>query len=517
MSANEGGVAERAAHAGPRAVAIPPEALERLAGRRLLIVGDVLLDRYLWGSVDRVSPEAPVPVVLQSRTTEVGGGAMNVARNVVAAGGSVAVVGIVGDDEEGRRLRAMCADADHLVLAPDRPTAVKTRVMAGGQQLIRLDREVVAALPVEIEEALISAIRRVLDAGDVSGVVLSDYAKGVLSRGVARAAIDGGIARGIPVVVDPKRSDLAFYRGADYLTPNLKEASAAAGMPLHGDADVECEGRLLLARYEGRGILITRGEEGVSLIRRDAPAVHVPAHAREIFDVTGAGDTLIAHFALALAAGLDPETAARVGNAAAGVAVTKVGAVTVSPAELVAAATGAEGRSKLRGSEDLRLALDRLRSEGRSVVFTNGCFDLFHAGHVRLLEAARGLGDTLVVGLNSDASVRRLHGPPRPILPARDRASVLSALPAVDFLVFFDEDTPERLLAELRPDVLVKGARPGAEVVGADLVRAWGGRVVELPLLEGVETGAILRRVTGADEEGDPSGRFRRDSSDPTG
>jgi D-beta-D-heptose 7-phosphate kinase/D-beta-D-heptose 1-phosphate adenosyltransferase len=255
----------------------------------------------------------------------------------------------------------------------------------------------------------------------------------------------------------------------------------------------------LIRLFKGKGIIITRGHEGLSLIGPERP-VHIPAQAREVFDVTGAGDTLIAHFALALAAGATPAAAARLGNAAAGVAVAKLGAVTVSPQELAAALEGQDHLAKVRTVEDLRLIVARMKSQRRRVVFTNGCFDLFHSGHVRLLREARALGDVLIVALNTDRSVRRIKGAPRPILPEADRAAVLSALPAVDYLVFFDQDTPEALLEAIRPDVLVKGRQAGRQIVGAEGVRLAGGKVVELPLAAAPSTGELVRRLRSSEK-----------------
>jgi D-beta-D-heptose 7-phosphate kinase / D-beta-D-heptose 1-phosphate adenosyltransferase len=467
-------------------------ALERFARQRLLVVGDIILDRYLWGEVDRISPEAPVPVVLQSRTSDIAGGALNVARNLVAAGARTAIVGVVGDDDEARHIRelmtALRIPLRGLVVDPSRPTTLKTRVMTRGQQLLRLDRESLGPYPDAIERRLVDALRAQLKG--CSAVIVSDYGKGVVSQSLVRHVVSLAHAANLPVVVDPKQHDFRHYAGADFLTPNLREASAAAGQPLDGAEAVVTQGRRLLRQFGGRGLVITRSHEGVSLITRGQP-VHIPARAREVFDVTGAGDTFISHFALALSAGIAPPEAAMIGNAAAGVAVTKLGAVTVAPEELAAALGSTQSLSKVRTADDLALTLDHLRDQRRRIVFTNGCFDLFHAGHVRMLHEARALGDVLIVALNTDASVRRIKGRPRPILPEDERAAVVSSLAVVDYVLFFEEDSPERLIQRLRPDVLVKGSQEG-DPVGADIVRAYGGQVVEMPIYQTLSTGELV-------------------------
>lgn len=472
------------------------ERLDALSGRRLIVIGDVILDRYLWGESDRLSPEAPAPVVREGDVTEALGGAGNVARNLIDAGAKVEVVGVIGCDEAGARVRELMAElglgARGLIEDATRPTTVKTRVMSRGQQLLRIDRESDGACAKSIETRLARAIARLTPR--CAAAILSDYRKGVVQSGIVRAAARAARKAAIPLIADPKRTDFGFYKGADYLTPNLKETSEAVGETLDSDRSVARAGKALLRRFGGMGVAITRGHDGVSLIGPNR-SDHLAARAREVYDVTGAGDTFIAHFALALAAGFPAVEAARVGNAAAGVAVAKIGAATVSPPELAAAMGVGEGSSKVRTVEDLRLLLDRLRSRRRRIVLTNGCFDLFHAGHVRLLNEARALGDFLVVAVNSDASIRRIKGAPRPILPETERAAVLGAQPSVDCIVFFDEDTPEALLEKLRPDVLVKGRRKGERIVGRKIVERHGGKVVELPIANSSTTAEAIERV----------------------
>ena len=475
--------------------------LGELADRRVLVIGDLMLDQYIWGEVLRISPSAPVPVVRQRRTTRMLGGAANVARNLAAAGARVSIIGLTGDDEAGRALRGllreMKIDDGGVTVDAERPTIVKTSILAKGQQLLRLDVEESIEPGAEARGALVAAVRE--RAAACEALILSDYAKGVLSAEVIAAAVETARERGVPVIADPKSADFRRYAGADYLTPNLKEASEAAGAALSGEEAIERAGRRLLGLYRGKGLIITRSDEGFSLITRRTH-IHHPAQAREVFDETGCGDTFIAHFALGLAAGWGAEPAAILANTAAGIVIGKVGAAVVSPDELAAALGGAAAMSKVRTAEGLELLIEHLRDQGRRVVFTNGCFDLIHVGHIRHLHDARRLGDVLIVALNTDASVRRIKGAPRPILKGPERAAVLAALNVVDYIVFFEEDSPERLIAKLRPDVLVKGWQGGGErVVGAEIVEAYGGKVIELPHYGDASTEALLRRIQDGD------------------
>jgi D-beta-D-heptose 7-phosphate kinase/D-beta-D-heptose 1-phosphate adenosyltransferase len=475
------------------------------SGAPVLVVGDLMLDRYLWGQVGRISPEAPVPVLQLARETETAGGAANVARNLRGLGLRVGVAGVTGDDDARRRLLGLLteqgADVDAVVVDPGRPTTTKTRLIGDHQQMLRIDAERRAALDGGIEARLFAAIEPQLAAASV--LVLSDYAKGVLSGPLCRRLIDAARARDLPVLVDPKAQDFAHYRGATLITPNRAELARAARLDA-GDLEGLLARALALRGELGlEHLVVTLGELGLAVLGADG-ATRIPAVAREVFDVSGAGDTVIATLAAALAAGLEPIDAAHLANLAAGVVVAKVGTAAIARAELEHALGDEGARAQVAPAQTGKLASRaeaqaRVRvwqSSGERVVFTNGCFDLLHAGHVSYLEQARRCGQRLVVGLNSDRSVRALKGPERPLVGETDRARVLTALAAVDAVVLFDEDTPLALIEALRPDVLAKGAdyRP-EQVVGAEQVRSWGGELVLIPLLEARSTSGIIARM----------------------
>ncbi|HYZ32462.1 MAG TPA: bifunctional D-glycero-beta-D-manno-heptose-7-phosphate kinase/D-glycero-beta-D-manno-heptose 1-phosphate adenylyltransferase HldE [Crenalkalicoccus sp.] len=470
------------------------------AGLRILVLGDVMLDRYLYGEVERISPEAPVPVVRLRRTRAMPGGAGNVARNISALGGQALLVGLVGEDAAGAELRALLAQdagiVDALVPAA-RPTSSKMRVLAGTQQVARLDDEVAAFADAAESAALVAAAEAALPG--CRAVILSDYGKGVLAPEVIARIAAAARARGIPVLADPKRDDFSAYRGADCLTPNARELARAARLPTGTEAEVIAAARRVTTEAGLPALLCTRAEKGMTLVLADGTADSVPAQAREVFDVSGAGDTVIATLALAHAAGRPLAEAMRIANAAAGLVVAKLGTATVGADELAHALRAEGGSAPEEGAlldRDAALRLvEEWRAHGLRVGFTNGCFDILHAGHVALLRAARRRCDRLIVALNTDASVARLKGPSRPVNRLADRAAVVSALAAVDAVVAFGEDTPLELIGALRPDLLVKGGdyRPET-IVGAELVQGWGGEVAVVPLLPGRSTTGILAR-----------------------
>lgn len=471
--------------------------LERAPVGAVLAVGDIMLDRFVTGRVERISPEAPIPVLGVERETEMPGGVGNVVANIRALGGEAHLVAVTGADAQADQLRSLLAGTRDggFIRDSGRPTAVKTRFIAGGQQLLRADYELSRAISPKIEQLVLDEVeKRLYGAG---AVVLSDYGKGVLTDRVLETTIAQAAKRKIPVIVDPKGADYRRYRGASVVTPNLKELAEAAGFAGPGDAKVEEAGRSVLARAGIGAMIATRGGDGLSVIRMNADAVHVRAQAREVFDVSGAGDTVVATLALALATGADLVTAARIANLAASIVVGKIGTAAVTGDELRAAAD--EGRpvsGKLKSGLGLVDQVERWRRRNLRIGFTNGCFDLLHPGHLSLIRQARGACDRLIVGLNSDSSVRRLKGDTRPVQNELARAEVLAAIADVDAVVIFDEDTPLRLIQEIRPDVLVKGADYALnQIVGADFVMSYGGRVVRAQLEAGHSTTAVIARM----------------------
>ncbi len=460
---------------------------------RLLVIGDVMLDRYWHGAATRVSPEAPVPVVKVNNREDRPGGAGNVALNIAALGSAARLVGIIGRDDTGQDLRSRLTAAgvycDFLESA-DKPTITKLRVISQHQQLIRLDFEQlfdktdIAGLN-ERAEALMS---------DVQAVVMSDYAKGALQD--IQSLIAVARKRDIPVIVDPKGTDFGRYRGATLITPNISELEAVVGPCEHED-ELVAKGLDLVRDLELEALLVTRGEHGMTLIRPDSPELHLPARAQEVFDVTGAGDTVISVLAAALAAGDNLADATALANLAAGLVVGKLGTAAISGPELRRAilADQNSGRGAMT-AEQLEIAVQDARDHGEKIVFTNGCFDIIHAGHVGYLAEARKLGDRLIVAINDDDSVRRLKGPGRPINPVERRMAVLAGLEAVDWVVSFAEDTPEPLLASLKPEVLVKGGDYSFDqVVGGEYVQSYGGEVRVLEFLDNCSTSAIVEKM----------------------
>lgn len=470
-----------------------PLSFPRFERSRVLVAGDIMLDRYWHGPTTRISPEAPVPVVRITDCHDRPGGAANVALNIAALGAATSVVGAVGCDDQATILRDQLAAADiHAALleCPAKPTITKLRVISRQHQLLRLDFEEphsaaeVAALPARIQALL----------PGIGALVLSDYAKGALQDPQALIAL--ATAAGVPVLVDPKGRDFSRYAGATLLTPNLAELEAVVG-PCPDAAALGTRG-LALVRELGLGaLLVTRGEQGMTLLRPGHDALHLPARAREVYDVTGAGDTVIAVLAAALAAGAELSAAVTLANLAAGIVVGKLGTAAVSEPELRRALQQERGVARgVVNHEQLLAEVGDARARGEKIVFTNGCFDLLHAGHVRYLEQARQLGDRLIVAVNDDASVRRLKGEGRPLNTVERRMAVLAGLESVDWVTSFAEDTPEALLERVRPDVLVKGGDYDREqVVGWRIVENYGGEVRPLGLLDGCSTTAIVEKI----------------------
>lgn len=464
-----------------------------------LVVGDLMLDRYLWGKVERISPEAPVPVVLIEKETVCPGGASNVAANLVSLGVSCALVGCVGNDATGSQLIELLQKTKigtQGVVTLDKYTTIsKTRVIGGHQQMIRLDREPSQTLEASQLETLKTQASNLI-AQSPSIVVISDYAKGLLTSELCQLIIQAARARDIPVLVDPKGRDYTKYKGATALTPNLQETAEACGInSKNADILLPAAGSLR-QRLELKFLAVTRSEAGISLLEADRNT-HIPATAKQVFDVSGAGDTVIATLAAGMVAGLSPAEALHLANLAAGIVVGKVGTAPVTTIELLSALsmeTSQQQADKICSWEQLASRLHQW--QGQKIVFTNGCFDLLHAGHVTYLEQARKLGDKLIVGLNSDRSVSVLKGPGRPIIHEADRARVLAALEAVDAVVLFDQDTPLQLINQIKPQVLVKGNDYAEqEVVGAAEVKSWGGTVALVPVVPGHSSSRIIEKI----------------------
>jgi D-beta-D-heptose 7-phosphate kinase/D-beta-D-heptose 1-phosphate adenosyltransferase len=476
----------------------------RLGQNRILVVGDLMLDCYYWGEVSRISPEAPVPVVKVNGKSFSLGGAGNVAANLAGLGCPVTVVGLIGADAAAQSLKAQLAALtieDGCLVDGNRPTTTKTRIMASKQQLVRLDEEDGRAIDARSAEALLDRIDGLLPS--VKAVILSDYGKGMFDTADCIQAIIRSCRRAkIPVFIDPKGRNWERYAGASCITPNTAELEAVSAAPVKADDDLVPVAHALRRRLSLDWLLVTRGPRGMALFGEEAQPMMIPARAREVFDVSGAGDTVIATLAACVAAGMPFDQAAAIANTAAGIVVGKLGTQPVRLQELerdLAEAWRREPASALWKVADGREAVARIfhwRQAEQRIVFTNGCFDLLHPGHVSLLHQARQLGDRLVVGLNTDASIRRLKGDQRPILPGQDRAAILSALEDVDLVVFFDEDTPLALIEELKPDILVKGADYRIEdVVGRAIVEAYGGQVRLVEILKGHSTTAIARKL----------------------
>ena len=460
---------------------------------KLLVIGDVMLDRYWHGSASRVSPEAPVPVVQVANREDRPGGAGNVALNIAALGSAVRLVGVVGDDEAGlellSRLKAAGVYCDFLQ-SEEKPTITKLRIISQHQQLIRLDFE--KAFEASDIIGLQDKAKSLVDDSQV--MVLSDYGKGALQDIID--LIDLGRSRNIPIIVDPKGADFTKYRGATLITPNLTEFEAVVGGSDNEDEFVN-KGLRLVRELNLEAILITRGEHGMTLIRPDSPELHLPARAQEVFDVTGAGDTVISVLAASLAAGDGLADATALANLAAGLVVGKLGTAAISGPELRRAMLADQNSGRgVMTAEQLQIVVQDSKAHGEKIIFTNGCFDIIHAGHVGYLAEAKRLGDRLVVAINDDDSAHRLKGEGRPINPVERRMAVLAGLEAVDWVVSFSEDTPEPLLESLQPEVLVKGGDYTMDQgVGAGYVKSYGGVVRVLEFLDNCSTSAIMEKI----------------------
>ena len=474
---------------------------------RVWAVGDLMLDEYVWGEVARISPEAPVPVLAVAREEYTLGGAGNVAANLVALGARVAVAGVAGDDRHGRLLRdrfqALGVDTEAIVTEAGRPTTRKTRIIAARQQVLRIDRETPRAVGAETVAAILAR----LEAGMASAgaVLVSDYGKGLLTRPMLAGVMAAARRWGKPVLVDPKGDDYSRYAGATLITPNRKEAARAAGIDIVDEASLHRAAAIIQVRSGVDRLVVTCGPDGMVLFEKNRPPRAIRSEARQVFDVSGAGDTVVAVLGLALAAGADWIEAAALANAAAGIVVGKVGTATVNRKELALAMgpAGADRLDKLKDVDELEALAAEIRKRGQRIVMTNGCFDFLHAGHLNLFSASRRLGDVLLVAIDDDESVRAVKGPGRPVIGARERVRTLCALDAVDYVVVFSGGDLEKLIDRLRPDVLTKGGNYGLDgVVGRQRVEAHGGRVELIPITEGLSSRAVIESIRRAPGDG---------------
>jgi D-beta-D-heptose 7-phosphate kinase / D-beta-D-heptose 1-phosphate adenosyltransferase len=455
----------------------------------VLVIGDLMLDQYVYGTIDRISPEAPVSVVNWRSEKSGIGGAANVAHNLAQLGCHVFLVGVTGSDAAAEELLkiagSMGIDTAGVVADSGRPTTVKTRVIAHGQQVIRIDREVRTEIDGALAKSLLDYVRSCLPR--VDGVILSDYAKGVLAPGLCASIVQSAKGQRKRVLVDPKGHDFSKYTGAFLLTPNKRELAEATHMPVHNEADLGKAADALVRVVESEAILVTRGEEGMSLFEGKRARVHIQTDVRDVFDVTGAGDTVISMLGLLLFAGVELLPAAQLANIAAGIKVGKLGAAAVCRDEMIAYLRQREEtfRGKILDMGQLKQVVGRAHSQGRKVVLTNGCFDLLHVGHVQFLQRAKALGQMLIVAINDDPSVRKLKGNGRPLIGAADRAGIIAGLESVDHVIVFSEATPLHLIKELTPDVLVKGGNYKLEeVIGRKEVESYGGRVTLIPTID---------------------------------
>jgi len=464
--------------------------------KHILVIGDLVLDKYIWGTVDRISPEAPVQVVNVQRENFALGGAANVAHNLRALDCEVTLLGVIGQDDSGRilynELKQQGIRTAGVSVDKSRPTTTKTRVVGGNQQVVRVDREATENISREIEHRLLQFLKKNIKQFDV--VILSDYRKGVLTDNMIRNSLALAKKHGIKSLIDPKRNDFLIYAGATVIKPNLKETETATHRKLKSELDVLTAAQEIRKRCRCEALIVTRGKDGMIVVEKNSH-VSVGASAKEVFDVTGAGDTVMAFLGMLIACGYSYSDAAKIANVAAGLAVGRVGAVAVTKMEVYHHLSALDSLRKIIPAKDLALLLPSIR-RNKTIVFTNGCFDILHVGHITLLKKARALGDKLIVGVNTDASIRRIKGEKRPIVSENERTHILAALESVDYIVLFDENTPLELIKTLKPDILVKGSDyKKDQVVGHRIVKSYGGRVALVDLVAGFSTTNIVESI----------------------
>ncbi len=477
------------------------QVLDRFSNCRILCIGDVMLDKFIYGHVDRISPEAPIPVFSIKEERTMLGGAGNVARNLVALGAHVAFISVVGNDKVGREITSMIGKeplvTPYLLTETNRISTTKIRYVAGTQQVLRADHEILTAVSDDMARMIADTAKEEMKNHDV--VILSDYGKGIFSRATVSAIIAIAKAQGKPVIVDPKSRDFSLYQGATCVSPNLHELANAATRELRTQEDIIAAAHELMEKNDIANILVTRSKDGMTLIARSGEITHIAAQAQEVFDVSGAGDTAVATLALGIAANLSFAESATLANLAAGIVVGRPGTAIITVQDLKTAFfmhNHASGMHKILEIAAAQAQALQWQREGKKVGFTNGCFDLMHPGHLALLHETKMHCDKLIIGLNSDASVKRLKGESRPINSEMERAMLLASLAIVDMVVIFTEDTPLTLLEALRPDILAKGADyQKHQVVGYELVEGYGGKIVLVPLKQGYSTTNIIKKM----------------------
>lgn len=476
--------------------------VKRFEEMRIFVIGDLMLDRYIWGRVMRISPEAPVPVLKILGENLLPGGAANVGSNLSSLGANVEVCGVTGKDYEGERLLELLErigmGAKNIVFDPKRPTTTKTRLIAGTQHIVRMDREETTPISDELKNQLMEMITKSVKECPPHGIIISDYAKGLIRAELSGEIIQLAKKEGIFVTVDPKGKDFAKYRGTNVITPNQKEAEEVCGFLIEDEVTLKRAIEILMKETCADCVLITRGKQGISFCAKGSEVKTIPSEAREVFDVTGAGDTVVSASTLSYLSSKSWEASVKIANRAAGIVVGRVGTSTVTQAELIEHFEGDKYliTGKILSRETLSATISGLKAKGERIVFTNGCFDLFHIGHLRLLKRAKKLGDTLVVAINNDTSVKRLKGDDRPFISESDRVHIIAALDCVDYVSLFSEDTPFELIRMLKPDILVKGGDYTPEmVVGRDFVENYGGSVIIIPLVEGISTSVLVSKI----------------------
>lgn len=465
---------------------------------KILVVGDLMLDEYIWGSVDRVSPEAPVQVVRVRKKENAPGGAANVVNNLTSLGASVSVSGIIGRDGNGDKLTALLkesgAKCSSVIVQKEVKTITKTRVIAHSQQVLRVDEDPDTPFDSSQREKMFLLIEKNIK--NMDGIILSDYNKGTLDDKTAQKIIKLANSNGKKVIVDPKGKDYSKYKGAYIVTPNLKELEESSGMKCNSERAISSALSASLKKVKSEGMLVTRGSDGMTLLMRGGSKINFKSCALEVYDVSGAGDTVIAAFAYSLFSGLDPETSAMLSNTAGGIVVEKVGTAVVTLNEILSRIDRAGSDEGIIEPLHIESAIMKLRRKGKTIVFTNGCFDILHMGHIYLLQQAKSFGDVLIVGINSDSSIRRIKGKGRPLINENERAKILSALSCVDYVTFFNEDTPIDIIKKIKADVLVKGGDyKKNEVVGAEFTEKNGGRVELVKIVNGLSTSNIIEKI----------------------